>query len=70
MQYLSKIIKEKPQETTQKSVESNKYFTEEATDLFYKEKRTVRGWMSWIIGVFFVTLLLVSLIFFPSCIWL
>lgn len=50
MQYLSKIIKEKPQETTQRSVESNKYFTEEANDLFYKEKRTARGWMSWPIG--------------------
>ncbi|MDX8554339.1 hypothetical protein MK851_11985 [Tenacibaculum sp. 1B UA] len=62
MEYLSKIIKEKPQETTQKSVESNKYFTEEATDLFYKEKRTARGWMSWIIGVFFILMSFFGLI--------
>nr|BFF39934.1 hypothetical protein BACY1_17390 [Tenacibaculum mesophilum] len=51
MEYLSKIIKEKPQDTTQKSVESDKYFIEEATDLFYKEKRTARGWMSWGVGI-------------------
>ncbi|KAF9658716.1 hypothetical protein ABHQ57_14360 [Tenacibaculum sp. ZH5_bin.1] len=38
MEYLSKIVKEKPQETTQKSVESNKYFIEEANDFFTKRK--------------------------------
>nr|BFF39937.1 hypothetical protein BACY1_17420 [Tenacibaculum mesophilum] len=62
MEYLSKIVKEKPQETTQKNVESNKYFIEEANDFFYKEKRTARGWMSWVIGVFFILMSFFGLI--------
>ncbi|MDP2542602.1 hypothetical protein [Tenacibaculum discolor] len=66
MEYLSKIIKEKPQETTQKSVESNKYFIEEANDLFYKEKRTARGWMSWGIGIVLIIVPTIISFFFKS----
>ncbi|WP_417786013.1 hypothetical protein [Tenacibaculum sp.] len=64
MQYLSKIIKEKPQDTTQKSVESDKYFIEEATDLFYKEKRTARGWMSWGVGIVLIVVPTIISFFF------
>ncbi|MCG7501359.1 hypothetical protein MHM83_05715 [Tenacibaculum sp. Mcav3-52] len=64
MEYLSKIIKEKPQDTTQKSVESDKYFIEEATDLFYKEKRTARGWMSWGVGIVLIVVPTIISFFF------
>ncbi|MFT7900968.1 hypothetical protein VBY74_13415 [Tenacibaculum ascidiaceicola] len=66
MQYLSKIITEKPQDTTQKSIESNKYFIEQANDLFYKEKRTARGWMSWGIGIVLIAVPTIISFFFKS----
>ncbi|MFL0084186.1 hypothetical protein V2665_14565, partial [Tenacibaculum maritimum] len=43
-------------------IESNNNFIEEASDLFYREKRTARGWMSWIIGIILVLMSLIGLV--------
>ncbi|MFL0135507.1 hypothetical protein [Tenacibaculum maritimum] len=60
MEYLKKIIIVKPEEITREYIESNNNFIEEASDLYYREKITVRGWTSWVIGV----LLILGSIFF------
>ncbi|CAA0177884.1 Probable transmembrane hypothetical protein [Tenacibaculum maritimum] len=60
MEYLKKIITVKPREITREDIESSNDFTEEASDLYYREKITARGWMSWVIGV----LLILGSIFF------
>ncbi|MFL0182880.1 hypothetical protein, partial [Tenacibaculum maritimum] len=43
-------------------IESNNNFIEEASDLYYREKRTARGWMSWIIGIILVLMSLIGLV--------
>ncbi|SFZ81572.1 hypothetical protein [Tenacibaculum maritimum] len=58
MEYLKKIIIVKPREITREDIESSNDFTEEASDLYYREKITVRGWMSWSIGAFLIFLYL------------
>ncbi|CAA0221474.1 hypothetical protein [Tenacibaculum maritimum] len=54
MGYLKKMIKVKPEEIKREYIESNNNFIEEASDLYYREKRTARGWMSWIIGILLI----------------
>ncbi|CAA0172762.1 Probable transmembrane hypothetical protein [Tenacibaculum maritimum] len=54
MEYLKKMITVKPREITREDIESSNDFTEEASDLYYREKRTARGWMSWIIGILLI----------------
>ncbi|XKW97641.1 hypothetical protein R8G64_03880 [Tenacibaculum maritimum] len=62
MEYLKKIIIVKPREIKREYIESNNNFREEASDLYYREKRTARGWMSWIIGIFLVLMSLIGLV--------
>ncbi|CAA0178578.1 Probable transmembrane hypothetical protein [Tenacibaculum maritimum] len=62
MEYLKKIIIVKPREIKTEYIESNNNFREEASDLYYREKRTARGWMSWIIGIFLVLMSLIGLV--------
>ncbi|CAA0234025.1 hypothetical protein [Tenacibaculum maritimum] len=62
MGYLKKIITVKPREITREDIESSNDFTEEASDLYYREKRTARGWMSWIIGIILVLMSLIGLV--------
>ncbi|MFL0135508.1 hypothetical protein [Tenacibaculum maritimum] len=62
MEYLKKIITVKPREIKREHIESNNNFIEEASDLFYREKRTARGWMSWIIGIILVLMSLIGLV--------
>ncbi|MFL0111852.1 hypothetical protein V2594_03345 [Tenacibaculum maritimum] len=66
MGYLKKIITVKPREITREDIESSNDFTEEASDLYYREKRTARGWMSWIIGVFLIIVPLFISMFFKE----
>ncbi|MFL0070635.1 hypothetical protein [Tenacibaculum maritimum] len=56
------MIKVKPEEIKREYIESNNNFREEASDLYYRAKRTVRGWMSWIIGIFLVLMSLIGLV--------
>ncbi|WP_375563491.1 hypothetical protein ACE1MK_04820 [Tenacibaculum maritimum] len=56
------MIKVKPEEIKREYIESNNNFIEEASDLFYREKRTARGWMSWIIGIILVLMSLIGLV--------
>ncbi|WP_407267566.1 hypothetical protein [Tenacibaculum maritimum] len=58
MEYLKKIIIVKPREIKTEYIESNNNFREEASDLYYREKRTARGWSSWSIGAFLIFLYL------------
>ncbi|CAA0170862.1 hypothetical protein [Tenacibaculum maritimum] len=58
MEYLKKIIIVKPREIKREYIESNNNFREEASDLYYREKRTARGWSSWSIGAFLIFLYL------------
>ncbi|WP_407266842.1 hypothetical protein [Tenacibaculum maritimum] len=62
MEYLKKIITVKPREITREDIESSNDFTEEASDLYYREKRTARGWTCWIIGIFLVLMSLIGLV--------
>ncbi|CAA0221569.1 hypothetical protein [Tenacibaculum maritimum] len=62
MGYLKKMIKVKPEEIKREYIESNNNFIEEASDLYYREKRTARGWMSWIIGIILVLMSLIGLV--------
>ncbi|CAA0203996.1 Probable transmembrane hypothetical protein [Tenacibaculum maritimum] len=62
MEYLKKTIIVKPREIKREYIESNNNFREEASDLYYREKRTARGWMSWIIGIFLVLMSLIGLV--------
>ncbi|MFL0084815.1 hypothetical protein [Tenacibaculum maritimum] len=62
MEYLKKIIIVKPREITREDIESSNDFTEEASDLYYREKITARGWMSWIIGIILVLMSLIGLV--------
>ncbi|MFL0221224.1 hypothetical protein, partial [Tenacibaculum maritimum] len=62
MEYLKKIIIVKPREIKTEHVESNNNLIEEASDLYYREKRTARGWMSWIIGIILVLMSLIGLV--------
>ncbi|SFZ81577.1 hypothetical protein [Tenacibaculum maritimum] len=62
MEYLKKIIRVKPREITREDIESSNDFTEEASDLYYREKITARGWMSWIIGIILVLMSLIGLV--------
>ncbi|CAA0225004.1 Probable transmembrane hypothetical protein [Tenacibaculum maritimum] len=62
MEYLKKIITVKPREITREDIESSNDFTEEASDLYYREKITARGWMSWIIGIILVLMSLIGLV--------
>ncbi|CAA0217689.1 Probable transmembrane hypothetical protein [Tenacibaculum maritimum] len=62
MGYLKKIITVKPREIKREYIESNNNFIEEASDLYYREKRTARGWMSWIIGIILVLMSLIGLV--------
>ncbi|CAA0159680.1 hypothetical protein [Tenacibaculum maritimum] len=62
MEYLKKIIIVKPREIKREYIESNNNFIEEASDLYYREKRTARGWMSWIIGIILVLMSLIGLV--------
>ncbi|MFL0093750.1 hypothetical protein [Tenacibaculum maritimum] len=62
MEYLKKIIIVKPREIKREYIESNNNFREEASDLYYREKRTARGWMSWIIGIILVLMSLIGLV--------
>ncbi|WP_407324070.1 hypothetical protein R5O24_03545 [Tenacibaculum maritimum] len=62
MGYLKKIITVKPREITREDIESSNDFTEEASDLYYREKITARGWMSWIIGIILVLMSLIGLV--------
>ncbi|MFL0105095.1 hypothetical protein, partial [Tenacibaculum maritimum] len=55
-------IKVKPEEIKREYIESNNNFIEEASDLYYREKRTARGWMSWIIGIILVLMSLIGLV--------
>ncbi|CAA0216280.1 Probable transmembrane hypothetical protein [Tenacibaculum maritimum] len=66
MGYLKKMIKVKPEEIKREYIESNNNFIEEASDLFYREKRTARGWSSWIIGVFLIIVPLFISMFFKE----
>ncbi|WP_407322512.1 hypothetical protein [Tenacibaculum maritimum] len=54
MEYLKKMIKVKPEEIKREYIESNNNLIEEASDLYYREERTARGWMSWIIGILLI----------------
>ncbi|WP_159296076.1 hypothetical protein [Tenacibaculum maritimum] len=56
------MIKVKPEEIKREYIESNNNFIEEASDLYYREKRTARGWMSWIIGIILVLMSLIGLV--------
>ncbi|MFL0093749.1 hypothetical protein [Tenacibaculum maritimum] len=62
MEYLKKIITVKPEEIKREYIESNNNLIEEASDLYYRAKRTARGWMSWIIGIFLVLMSLIGLV--------
>ncbi|CAA0216106.1 hypothetical protein [Tenacibaculum maritimum] len=62
MEYLKKIIIVKPEEIKREYIESNNNLIEEASDLYYREERTARGWMSWIIGIFLVLMSLIGLV--------
>ncbi|CAA0190991.1 hypothetical protein [Tenacibaculum maritimum] len=62
MEYLKKIIIVKPREIKREYIESNNNFREEASDLYYRAKRTVRGWTCWIIGIFLVLMSLIGLV--------
>ncbi|CAA0217579.1 Probable transmembrane hypothetical protein [Tenacibaculum maritimum] len=62
MEYLKKNITVKPREITREDIESSNDFTEEASDLYYREKITARGWMSWIIGIILVLMSLIGLV--------
>ncbi|WP_407322511.1 hypothetical protein [Tenacibaculum maritimum] len=62
MEYLKKIIIVKPREIKREYIESNNNFREEASDLYYRAKRTARGWMSWIIGIILVLMSLIGLV--------
>ncbi|CAA0220963.1 Probable transmembrane hypothetical protein [Tenacibaculum maritimum] len=62
MGYLKKMIKVKPEEIKREYIESNNNFIEEASDLYYRAKRTVRGWTCWIIGIFLVLMSLIGLV--------
>ncbi|CAA0224645.1 hypothetical protein [Tenacibaculum maritimum] len=62
MEYLKKIIIVKPREIKTEYIESNNNFREEASDLYYRAKRTVRGWTCWIIGIFLVLMSLIGLV--------
>ncbi|WP_407282001.1 hypothetical protein R5O11_03535 [Tenacibaculum maritimum] len=62
MEYLKKIITVKPREIKTEHVESNNNFIEETSDLYYREKITARGWMSWIIGIILVLMSLIGLV--------
>ncbi|CAA0221124.1 hypothetical protein [Tenacibaculum maritimum] len=62
MEYLKKTIIVKPREIKREYIESNNNFREEASDLYYREERTARGWMSWIIGIFLVLMSLIGLV--------
>ncbi|CAA0241455.1 hypothetical protein ACE1MK_04825 [Tenacibaculum maritimum] len=66
MEYLKKIIIVKPREIKTEHIESNNNFREEASDLYYREKRTARGWSSWIIGVFLIIVPLFISMFFKE----
>ncbi|WP_159332159.1 hypothetical protein R8G64_03835 [Tenacibaculum maritimum] len=56
------MIKVKPEEIKREYIESNNNFIEEASDLYYRAKRTVRGWTCWIIGIFLVLMSLIGLV--------
>ncbi|CAA0231778.1 Probable transmembrane hypothetical protein [Tenacibaculum maritimum] len=58
MEYLKKIIIVKPEEIKREYIESNNNLIEEASDLYYREERTARGWSSWSIGAFLIFLYL------------
>ncbi|MCD9619412.1 hypothetical protein LVJ99_00380 [Tenacibaculum maritimum] len=62
MEYLKKIIIVKPEEIKREYIESNNNLIEEASDLYYREERTARGWMSWIIGIILVLMSLIGLV--------
>ena len=62
MEYLDKIITAKPHEIDLVSVKDSKNTILQADDLFYIENRSVKGWISWGIGIFFM---LTSFIFGP-----
>ncbi|MCD9629979.1 hypothetical protein [Tenacibaculum maritimum] len=62
MEYLKKIIIVKPEEIKREYIESNNNLIEEASDLYYREERTARGWMSWIIGIVLVLMSLIGLV--------
>ncbi|MFL0076376.1 hypothetical protein [Tenacibaculum maritimum] len=66
MEYLKKIIIVKPEEIKREYIESNNNLIEEASDLYYREERTARGWMSWIIGVFLIIVPLFISMFFKE----
>ncbi|WP_407265074.1 hypothetical protein R5N98_03470 [Tenacibaculum maritimum] len=66
MEYLKKNIIVKPREIKREYIESNNNFREEASDLYYREKRTARGWSSWIIGVFLIIVPLFISMFFKE----
>lgn len=52
MDYLAKCIQQLdlPIAITKEDVKSNNNFILEVNDKIYKESRTARGWMSWIVG--------------------
>ncbi|WP_406755636.1 hypothetical protein, partial [Tenacibaculum maritimum] len=52
------MITVKPRGITREDIESSNDFTEEASDLYYREKITARGWVSWSIGAFLIFLYL------------
>ncbi|CAA0217444.1 Probable transmembrane hypothetical protein [Tenacibaculum maritimum] len=66
MEYLKKIIIVKPEEIKREYIESNNNLIEEASDLYYREERTARGWSSWIIGVFLIIVPLFISMFFKE----
>ncbi|MBL3658879.1 hypothetical protein [Fulvivirga sediminis] len=53
MEFLSKVIKQKPNKINLEYITSNKNVITEANDQFYKEDVSLKGWASWIFSVVF-----------------
>jgi len=63
MDFLVKNIEIKPQNCSIENVNSSNSIITEASDVIYKESKTARGWMSWIVGGFFILMCFVGFLF-------
>ncbi len=64
MEYLSKVIYQNPRTTELSSVLSKYDGILEANDKFYKEDKSLKGWMSWSIGLSLIIVGVILLLIF------
>lgn len=66
MEYLSKIIYQRPKPIKQSSVLSPNYDILEASDVYYKEDQSLKGWVSWGTGIFLILIPSLLLLFYKG----